>query len=229
MRLRALVAVLLATGHAEAQAPPQQLEPQGRVFSEPAPTPGRPNPTELAAAEFVRRAKRDITRGRLSRAARHYHDALGLTPTHVPALLGLAELRLKQGDSAEAAKLLTKAAFHGHSAAAEEALADLAATQGELKVAARYLAAAIEKEPSQARLVKLGDWYIKTGGYVAALNIWRQLLHQRGGDPDAELQVLALQQLCGSLDPLLAGAETDNWVRRSLAKLAQRGPRDAAP
>jgi hypothetical protein len=109
----------------------------------------------------------------------------------------------------------------------------LRSTQHHRAQATADLAEAVARSPEPARLRLLGTWYVEARTWPAALAVWRSLHASAtaAGDADAareaQLTITALSWLASDTDPVLAGATSPDWVRRSLARTARvtRGER----
>jgi hypothetical protein len=79
----------------------------------------------------------------------------------------------------------------------------------------------------------LAGWYVEAHLWPAALAVWRALAAdaQASGNAielrDARVTVAALSWLAGDADPVLAGATSNDWVRRSLARAARPAKSEA--
>ncbi len=178
--------------------------------------------SSLVAEQLVRRAEEDERRKRFARALSRYHEAIELAPRYAPAYLGLARLREQMGDLDEARALYRSAAALPDGQPALAGLAQLEYSRGNLQASILHLQQAVARSGDPQLQVTLAARYTEIRLYSAALQIWRRLEHSARPPPDVKLQIAALQLLCGSLDPVLAGANSDDWVRRSLARLALR-------
>jgi len=73
----------------------------------------------------------------------------------------------------------------------------------------------------------LGGWYVEARIWPAALATWRALeasAETAGNEAElreARITVAALSWLASDTDPVLAGATSNDWVRRSLARAAR--------
>ena len=162
-------------------------------------------------------------------AVRRYMEALELDPTTEAAWLGLGELRLRDGDPAEAERVyeaalqrvpLLRRAVAGRAHArwalrrhteAEADLEEYATAEGDL-----------------GALRELASWYGSDGRTPAQLATWRLLLVMAVRSEDAAAineahrMVRALVILADGADPASSPADAD-VTRRALAHIAQRG------
>lgn len=190
-----------------------------------------------AAESFVRRlAERALergiaqeARGDIAQALTSYDEAVRADSTLGAAALRLGSLRERLGDRSEAELL------YGHAISAPETSADAYYARALLRNASHQratatldLAESVARSPRPERLRLLGDWYVEARTWPAALAVWRALWSSaaQSGDHAAErearLTITALAWLAGDTDPVLAGAASPDWVRRSLARAARR-------
>lgn len=182
-----------------------------------------------SADELVREARAHEAAHEDDLALRRYTEALSVDRTSADAWMGLAALRLRIGEAAEAERVystalgempLLRVALRGRAGArwalgrhveAEDDLAAFAAAEGDL-----------------AALRQLAAWFGEDGRAPAALAIRRQLLAAARANDDAALEkdarrmVRALVVVVGGADPAAAPADPDA-TRRALAKIAARG------
>ena len=185
-----------------------------------------------AAVELVREAHRHVAAQRDDLAVRRYTEALSLAPTLPDAYLGLADVRLRQGDAREAERVYSVALANVPSL--RSALAGRAHarwTTGQHERAEQDLDAfAGERDDPEAlhALRELATWYGEDGRTPAQLAVWRRLLDAAARTNDASLakdartMVRALQILVGPADPAI-GATDRGETRRSFAAIARRG------
>ena len=191
---------------------------------------------------FVRRlAERALERGQIqeargdiAQALTSYDEAVRTDSTLGVAALRLGSLRERMGDHEEA-ELLYSHAISSPDASAEAyyARALLRNATQRRKQAVLDLGEAVALDPRPERLRLLGTWYVEASLWPAALGIYRALLAnaEAQGDEaaqrDARVTVAALSWLAKDTDPVLTGISSDNWVRRSLARVARPRPREA--
>ncbi len=202
---------------------------------------GRAAPAQ-AADSFVRRlAERALergiaqeARGDIAQALTSYDEAVRTDSTLGSAALRLGSLRERLGDPSEAELLYTHATSTAESAAdAYYARALLRSTQHQRAQATADLAQSVARSPEPDRLRLLGNWYVEARTWPAALAVWRSLYASSSaagdaaGAREAQLTITALAWLASDTDPVLAGATSPDWVRRSLARAARnaRGER----
>ena len=196
----------------------------------------------VRAESFVRRlAERALARGiaqeargDIAQALTSYDEAVRTDSTLGIAALRLGSLRERLGDRSEAELL------YAHAISAPETSADAYYARALLRSAAHQraeatadLAESVARSPVPERLKLLGGWYVEARTWPAALAVWRAI--QAGavaaGDAtserEARLTITALAWLAGDTDPVLAGAASPDWVRRSLARAARRSRGDA--
>jgi tetratricopeptide (TPR) repeat protein len=188
------------------------------------------------AESFVRRlAERALerglaqeARGDIAQALTSYDEAVRTDSTLGAAAMRLGALRERMGDRAEAELLYTHAISTPDSNAdAYYARALLRNAGQRRKEALLDLAEAVSRAPTPERLRLLGSWYVEARTWPAALAVWRALLvdaEARGNDAalrEAQLTVTALAWLAADTDPVLTGAASPDWARRSLAKAAR--------
>lgn len=188
------------------------------------------------ADSFVRRlAERALergiaqeTRGDIAQALSSYDEAVRTDTTLGAAALRLGSLRERLGQPDEAELLYSQAV------ALPETAAEAYAARAQLRDRARRrpeatadLAESVALLPRPDRLQLLGNWYVAARAWPAALNVYRALLMsaRERGDPvflrETQLTLDALSWLAGDTDPVLAGWGADDWVRRSLSRLAR--------
>jgi tetratricopeptide (TPR) repeat protein len=189
------------------------------------------------AESFVRRlAERALergivqeARGDIAQALTSYDEAVRTDVTLGAAALRLGSLRERLGDPTEAELLYTHAISAPDTAAdAYYARALLRSTQHQRAQATVDLAESVARSPQPERLRLLGSWYVEARTWPAALAVWRALHAAATASGDAEgareaqLTVTALSWLASDTDPVLAGASSPDWVRRSLARTARQ-------
>ena len=193
-------------------------------------------PRDACAESFVRRLaeralKRGVAqeaRGDIAQALTSYDEAVRTDSTLGTAALRLGSLRERMGDPAQAELLYTRAL------AAPESSADAYYARSQLRSLAKRraealgdLAASVALSPQPERVRVLAGWYVEARLWPAALALWRTLAAnaEATGDQaelrEARLTVAALSWLASDTDPVLAGASSSDWVRRSLARSAR--------
>lgn len=193
------------------------------------------------AESFVRRlAERALergiaqeARGDIAQALTSYDEAVRTDTTLGAAALRLGGLRERMGDRAEAELL------YGQALSAPETSADayyaralLRAAQQRRREATSDLAESVALSPRAERLRVLAGWYVEARSWPAALASWRALAanaETTGNAADqreARLTVAALSWLASDTDPVMAGATSNDWVRRSLARAARPAKRE---
>lgn len=243
MRLRFATAVIAVLG---AHSLPGRAEPSAR-FADPPSAPGASLPAlpavsargeppasingQCAGAELLLgRARRLSARGNVLSALSTYSQAVALYPRCGAATLELASLRARLGDYSEAERLFDRAVhLREHAPEAFKARAVMRRQQGRRAAALSDLGAAVAMRPDDIESVRLlTDWFIEERVWPAALAQCRALVRlltetQRDAElAQAELRVRALAIMAAETDPVADGARSENWVRRSLSKLAQR-------
>jgi len=194
-------------------------------------------PRAARGESFVRRlAERALergiaqeSRGDIAQALTSYDEAVRTDSTLGSAALRLGALRERLGDRGEAELL------YGHAISAPGTQADgyyaralLRDAQHQRALALVDLAESVARSALPARLQLLGTWYVEGKHWPAALAVWRALLAQAESARDesalreARLTVAALSWLASDTDPVLAGATSVDWVRRSLARAVRR-------
>lgn len=199
-------------------------------------------PAPARAESFVRRLaeralERGITqeaRGDIAQALTSYDEAVRTDRTLGAAALRLGSLRERLGDRAEAELLYTHAInTRDADADAYYARALLRSSAQRRKEALLDLAESVSRSPRPERLRLLGAWYVESRTWPAALSVWRALLSDaeaRGDEAaltEARVTVAALSWLAADTDPVLSGARSPDWVRRSLARAARPTKRPA--
>ncbi len=198
--------------------------------------------TGARAESFVRRlAERALdrglaqeARGDIAQALTSYDEAVRTDSTLGAAAMRLGSLRERMGDSREAELLYT------HALAAPETSADAYYARSQLRSLARRRAAALADlaesvalSPQPERMRVLAGWYVEARLWPAALAMWRALAAHaeatgaRAELHEARLTVAALSWLASDTDPVLAGATSTDWVRRSLARSARPAKSEA--
>jgi tetratricopeptide (TPR) repeat protein len=194
------------------------------------------------AESFVRRlAQRALARGiaqeargDIAQALTSYDEAVRTDTTLGAAAMRLGGLRERMGDRDEAELL------YSHALSAPETSADAYYARALLRNASQRrseatadLAESVALSPKPERLRVLGGWYVEAQRWPAALAIWRALAADaEAGGKEAELRearvtVTALSWLASDTDPVLAGATSNDWVRRSLARAARPAKSEA--
>jgi len=194
------------------------------------------------AESFVRRlAERALergiqqeVRGDIAQALTSYDEAVRTDSTLGQAALRLGSLRERMGDRDEAELLYTHALSAPDSGAeAYYARARLRAASQRRREAILDLAESVALSPRPERLRLLGGWYIEARSWPAALAVWRAIAaHAEESGTEAErrearITVTALSWLASDTDPVLAGATSGDWVRRSLSRAARPAKADA--
>ena len=194
------------------------------------------------AESFVRRlAERALergiqqeARGDVAQALTSYDEAVRTDSTLGQAALRLGGLRERMGDRGEAELLYTHAvSAPDTSADAYYARALLRSANQRRREATLDLAESVALSPRPERLRLLGGWYVEARSWPAALAVWRAIAaHAAEAGSDAErrearLTVTALSWLASDTDPVLAGATSRDWVRRSLSRAARPSKADA--
>lgn len=182
------------------------------------------------AGLLVGRARRFSAGGNVLSAMSTYSQAVALYPRCGVATLELAGLRANLGDYAEAERLFNRAVhLREHAPEAFKARAVMRRRQGQRAAALSDLGAAVAMRPDDIESVRLlADWFIEERVWPAALAQSRALVRlladtERNVElAQAELRVRALAIMAAETDPVAEGAGSENWVRRSLSKLAQR-------
>lgn len=220
---------------------PSLAQPSGSFADAPGtPTPAappRPAAGQPALVEndcggadlLLGRARRFSARGDALSALRTYSEAVALYPRCGSATLELASLRANLGDYTEAERLFDRAVhLREHAPEAFKARAVMRRKQGQRAAALSDLGAAVAMRPNDIESVRLlADWFIEERVWPAALAQCRalvRLLDESERDAElaqAELKVRALAIMAAETDPVADGARSENWVRRSLSKLAK--------
>lgn len=156
-------------------------------------------------------------------AARRYTEAVTLDATCEKAWLGLAALRVRQGDGKEAERVAAVAFEHLPSVRVIlVSLAHARWIQGRREDAERDLEAFVETaSPDDARrtLHELSDWYAAEGKAPAQLAVWRRLFFLATSDPEkkeAQTMVKALVVIVSQADPVTSPVDKKG-LRRVLA------------
>jgi tetratricopeptide (TPR) repeat protein len=186
------------------------------------------------AERALERGLAQEARGDIAQALTSYDEAVRTDSTLGAAAMRLGGLRERMGDREEAELLYT------HALAAAETRADAYHARAMLRSASQRrneaiadLAESVALSPNRERLHVLGGWYVEARSWSAALAIWRALAAdaQAAGDQialrEARITVAALSWLASDTDPVQAGAGSDDWVRRSLARAARPAKSDA--
>jgi tetratricopeptide (TPR) repeat protein len=179
------------------------------------------------AERALERGLAQEARGDIAQALTSYDEAVRTDSTLGAAAMRLGGLRERMGDREEAELLYT------HALGATETRADAYYARAMLRSAGQRrreaiadLTESVALSPERDRLRVLGGWYVEARSWSAALSIWRALVAaaQAAGDEtalrEARLTVTALSWLASDTDPVLAGASSNDWVRRSLARAA---------
>lgn len=197
---------------------------------------------EAHAESFVRRlAERALergitqeTRGDIAQALTSYDEAVRTDSTLGAAAMRLGALRERMGDRDEAELLYSRAVGAPDSSAdAYYARALLRGSAQRRREAVADLAESVALSPRPERLRVLGGWYVEARLWPAALAVWRTLAAEaeaNGSDAqrrEARLTVAALSWLTSDADPVLAGATSKDWVRRSLSRVARSAKGEA--
>jgi len=179
--------------------------------------------------ELVRQARNHEAAHEEDLAARRYTEALVLDPASADAWLGLASVRLRLGETAEAERVYAAALERIPSLSVARARrARVRWALGRHAEAETDLEAYADERGDDAALRQLADWYGQDGRTPAQLAVWRRLLASatRAGDlqaaHEAERMVRALVVVVDSADPASSPAFADD-TRRALARIAARG------
>lgn len=188
------------------------------------PSPPQPGPREPSGAHLLlERGRSAQLRGRTALALRHFSEAVRLAPTLEQAYLHLAQIRLQMGNAEQAREVLRVAIARARPAPnAQAELAQLEHAVGRRTSALSLLRQACETTDRLELWQQLAQWYLQERNHPAALSVWRHLSHHPRVPPDADVSVAALRWLSAELDSVSAGSDSDDWVRRSLAKLDRR-------
>ena len=199
-------------------------------------------PAARAQDSFVRRlAERALSRGiaqeargDIAQALTSYDEAVRTDTTLGAAALRLGGLRERMGDREEAELLYARAiAANDTAGEAYYARALLRDKAGRRREALIDLSESVARAPTPERLRLLGGWYVEARLWPAALAVWRALSSsaEASGNAaelrEARLTVAALSWLAADTDPVLAGAASSDWARRSLSRLARPPKREA--
>lgn len=192
--------------------------------------------TPASAESFVRRlAERALergiqqeARGDIAQALTSYDEAVRTDSTLGRAALQLGGLRERLGDRDEAELLYTRALSAPDSSAAAYFARGMLRNAAHRRPAAMAdVAEAVALSPNPAWLRVLAGWYVEARMWPAALATWRTLAAAADAagteaeQREARLTVTALSWLAGDADPVLAGATSRDWVRRSLSRAAR--------
>jgi tetratricopeptide (TPR) repeat protein len=182
-----------------------------------------------SADELVRQARAHEAANDDDMAVRRYMEALAIEPRNAGAWMGLAALRMKLNDAAEAERV--------YSAALDRIPLLVDAIEGRARArwalgrhgdAEADLDAYATSRQSLAGLRELAGWYGVDGRTPAQLATWRRLLAMatdRGDAPserEARRMVRALVIVADGADPASSPADPDA-TRRALAAIARRG------
>jgi tetratricopeptide (TPR) repeat protein len=182
-----------------------------------------------SADELVRQARAHEEAHEEDLAVRRYTEALSLETTNQEAWIGLGELRMKLGETAEAERVYDAALTRVPSL--RRALRGRAFARwslGRHKQAEADLEAYAEAEQDTIAYRQLSDWLAVDGRTPAQLALWRRLLAAAVRASDAGVlsecgrMVRALVVLVDGADPASSPIDPD-MTRRSLATIARRG------
>jgi tetratricopeptide (TPR) repeat protein len=179
--------------------------------------------------ELVRQARAHEAAHDDDVAVRRYMEALSIEPTNADAWMGLATLRMRLGDIAEAERVYSSAidripSLYG----ALEGRARARWALGRHSDAETDLAAYATIEGNAAALRELAGWYGLDGRAPAQLAIWRRLLAMAldqvdaASEREARRMVRALVIVVDGADPASSPVAPDA-TRRALAAIARRG------
>jgi tetratricopeptide (TPR) repeat protein len=175
-----------------------------------------------SCAELVQQAELHETAHEDDIAARRYTEALTLDSTCHKAYLGLATLRVRQGDGREAERVA--AALLDHLPTMRSALAVLGRAkwlQGKHDEAEHDLEAyADSADDPRAVLRELAGWYGSEGKAPAQLAVYRRLLALDPDSKETRAMVKALTIVVSHADPVSAPA-FDTPIRRTIRQLSQ--------
>jgi tetratricopeptide (TPR) repeat protein len=167
-------------------------------------------------------------RGDIAQALTSYDEAVRTDTTLGAAALRLGGLRERMGDPDQAELLYTRAITANDTGGdAYDARAKLRDRAGRRRDALGDLSEAVARAPTPERLRLLGGWYVEARLWPAALSVWRALAanaEESGNEAElreARLTVTALSWLAADADPVLAGASSSDWARRSLSRAAR--------
>ena len=171
--------------------------------------------------ELVREAESHESAHEDDIAARRYTEALTLDSTCQKAYLGLAALRVRQGDGREAERVASVALDHIPSM--REALAQLARgkwIQGKRDDAERDLESYARETDDRSAWRELAGWYEQEGKTPAQLGVWRRLLVLDPDSKEARTMVKALALVVSLADPVTSPAH-ETPTRKLIRQLSQ--------
>ncbi len=182
-----------------------------------------------SADELVRQAREHEAAHEEDIAVRRYTEALSIDAAQADAWLGLAALRLRLGEPAEADRVYSAAlarvpGLHR----ALEGRAIVRWRMGRHAEAEADEEAYADAEQDARAYRQLAEWLGADGRTPAQLAVWRRLLHMAASGSDAgalseaERMVRALVVLVDLADPASSPVEPDP-TRSALARIARRG------
>jgi putative PEP-CTERM system TPR-repeat lipoprotein len=148
-----------------------------------------------------------------------FEKAVALQPTHMAAMLNLAQLDLQEHKTDAARQRFETVLQHDpHHVGAMTALADIAVLQGQAATAVRWLEQAVAEKPKAAELgMRLARAYLTAGQHAKATTLARQLQVNDGNNP-------ALSELLGQVQ--LANHDGAGALE-SFGKMVQQDPKSA--
>lgn len=176
-----------------------------------------------AADQLLARAERYARAGRAARALALCAEALRIAPARLDLHLMLGRMREAVGDDREAERVYTAAArLPAGAAIALRQRARVRQRLGRRHEAVLDLQRAAELASDPATLEQLAALYVAQQNWPAALATWRKLAQTSApaSAARAAVQVEALRLLSGPSDPVTAGDDHPDWVRRALAAIS---------
>jgi len=189
---------------------------------------GRPARASASSDELVRQAHAHEAANEDDVAARRYTEALALDGLSAAAWLGLAELRMRAGEPAEAERVYTAAlerlpllfeALRGRAHARWALRRHVEAEADLLSFADR------SGEPGAYR--ELAEWFGRDGRAPAQLATWRRILamtnQPEAAANEARRMVRALVIVVDGSDPVCSPIDPEP-TRLGMARMGRRGP-----
>lgn len=176
---------------------------------------------DTAQAREFRAGIQALIQGNPTAAKAHYEAALKLDPDYAPALIGLADIAQRHGNTHQAEQYLQRAERAAPQSAAVRLAWGRHLIRGkQFKRAEIYLLKAHELAPKAIPpLLELGDLYLRLGRPADGLKVYREAVAQDAGNKFAQYGLGAAAAASGQRDEALRAFE-------AAAKLA---PKDAAP
>ncbi|MGC2456829.1 MAG: tetratricopeptide repeat protein [Gallionellaceae bacterium] len=212
---RAFAIVLLSAAAAPALPVPVAIDSMSSAF------PDAEVGGDTAQAREFRAGIQALIQGKLSVAKGHYEAALKLDPNYAPAMIGLADIAQRQGNTHQVEPYLQRAERAApQSPAVHLAWGRYLIRGKQFKRAENSLLKAHELAPKAIPpLLELGDLYLRLGRPADGLKVYREAVAQDAANKFAQYGLGTAAAASGQRDEAL----------RAFEAAATLAPKDAAP